>query len=616
MPRTLSPRVSPLTCAVPAALVLTAVLGAPGLAGCGGSPIPPASGPTHGKPVASAPPPGAPVNPHGQWVSNDKTRGDKPKESGPTAGTVGEAPSGKPKLLLVVVLDQFRADFLTRFEPYFGDSGFRRLMRRGATWTGHYGHYVTYTGPGHALMLSGSYPYVNGIGANKFWNADTQRSEAMVFDGASQVLGLSKTDPDMDVSPRNFVGSTVGDELFLATGGQSKTVSLATKGRGAILLGGRLGKTYFLSDDSGEMTSSSYYMKALPDWVKAWNGKKPADAAFGKTWDRFLPPGAYAVCGQDDPAFKADAKGLGKQFPHKVDGKLKAPGPDFYEAFTHTPWANDYELDFAKAAVEGERLGARGVTDVLAISISAIDLAGHDYGPQSPEVMDLVVRTDRQLGTFLDWLYAHLGGEDEVLTLVSADHGATPIPEQMAALGFEAGRIKKKTIQEAVDGALSKRFGAGKWVVALEDPHVFLDRKLIASKKLDPAAVERAAGEAALTLKGFGGFYTRSQLLAGEVPPTELAKSLVRSYHAGHGGDVMLWTLPFYFWGKYGEKDQGSTHGTAYRYDAEVPVLLMGSGVRPGKYGVREMVDVAPTLSYLLGLVAPAGSEGDVVPLY
>lgn len=559
--------------------------------------------------------------------------------AGADAGAKAAEAPARPKLVLVIVIDQFRADYLTRFEPHFGETGFKRLAKKGATWTGHYGHYATYTGPGHALILSGSYPYVNGIAANKFWNQETHRSEAMVFDAESEIIGVKKADADMDVSPRNFIGSTLGDELALATARQSRTITLATKGRGAILLGGRLGKAYYMNDDTGEMTTSTYYGSVLPNWVVGWNTKKLADASFGKAWERALPEAAYALTGPDDAKAEGDSKGLGKTFPHKVTGKLKAPGPDFYEAFVQTPFANDYEFEFAKAAVENEQLGGRGVIDLLGISISAVDLAGHTFGPSSQEVQDIVVRLDQQLGVFLDWIYGRLG-EQNVLTLITADHGATPVPEQMAAMGFEAGRIKKKTIKEVVEKALTERYGepgagakdkpvekpkAGdkdkkdakpeKWVVALEDPHIFLNRAAIAAKKLDAQEVEQVAGAAAATLKGFGGYFTRTQLMRGAVPPSPLGMSILRSYHAPRGGDVVMWTLPFYFWGKYGEKDEGSTHGTFYRYDSEVPVILAGPGVRPGRYGVREQVDIAPTLAQIVGVTAPAGSEGDVVPV-
>lgn len=520
----------------------------------------------------------------------------------------------RPKLLVVIAIDQFRADYLTRFEPHFGDTGFKRLLREGASLTGHYGHYATYTGPGHALLLSGSYPYVNGISTNKFYNPATSRSEAMVFDGQSKVLGAKETDADMDVSPRNFYGSTVGDELNLAQGLQSKTIAVATKGRGAILMGGRLGKTYWMSDDTGQITTSTYYGQSLPGWIDTWNKKKLADSYFGKSWDRVLPASAYTGSAPDDTASEAGSKGLGKTFPHKVDGKLKEPGRDYYEALCMSPFANDWELDFARAAVDNEQLGQRGVTDVLAISLSATDLAGHDFGPLSHEIQDLVVRTDKQIGDFLDWTYGKLG-KDEVMVVVSADHGGVPMPEQMAALGFSAARIKKKTIGDAVEKALKDKFGGDKWVLALEDPHIFLDRKKIDEKKLKAEDVERVAGEAAAQITGFGGYFTRTQLLRGDMPDSELGRAMLRTYFVPRGGDVVMWTLPFYFWGKYAEKDAGTTHGTFYRYDTDVPILISGAAVKPGKYGVREMIDLAPTLSHLLGVSRPAGAEGHIIPL-
>lgn len=549
-----------------------------------------------------------------QAIAPPATPVTPPAAAPATATPASFTPAHLPKLVLVITLDQFRADYLTRFDAHFGDTGFRRLLREGASMTGHYGQYATYTGPGHAQLLSGSYPYVNGISTNKFYNPAAKRSEAMVFDAQAKILGMKETDPDMDVSPRNFYGSTVGDELILATGGRAKVVSLATKGRGAILIGGRLGKTYWMNDDTGEMTTSTYYAQALPGWVTAWNGKKLADTWFGKAWDRALPPEAYALAAPDNTPSEAGAKGLGKTFPHKITGKLKAPGPDYYEALCMTPFANDWEIDFAKAAVDNEQLGQRGVTDLLAVSLSATDLAGHDFGPMSQEVQDIVVRSDKQIGELIDWVYKKLG-QDNVLVVLSADHGGVPMPEQLSSLGFNAGRIKKKAIKEAVDKALKDKFGGDKWVLAAEDPHIFLDRKRITEKKLDPALVERVAGEAAAAIEGVGGYFTRAQLLAGAVPDTDLGRAMLRTYFIPKGGDVVLWMLPFHFWGKYAERDTGTTHGTFYRYDADVPVLISGKGVKPGRYGTRQMVDLAPTLSHLLGIAAPAAAEGQVIPL-
>lgn len=528
----------------------------------------------------------------------------------PRAATEGAAPTSdasprprfaprRPPLVVVLVLDQFRADYLTRFDEHLGDRGFRRLLGEGASMTGHYGHYVTYTGPGHALLLSGSYPYLNGIGANNVYQAGKRRSEAMVFDADARPLGRREARPGDDLSPRNFLGTTVGDELSLATGRRSRTVAIATKGRGAILMGGRLGKAYWMDDQTGGMTSSTYYHPETPGWVTAWNAQKVADAFFGARWERSVPPAP----GGPEQGF-AVTLGAGQKAPNKA----------FYEQLAASPQGNDLTFSFARAAIEAESLGQRGVTDLLAISLSAPDLVGHDHGPYSDQVRDLIVRTDRQIGDFLTYLDDRLGARQSLVVL-TADHGATPVPEQMAALGFSAGRIRKQTLRAAIDQALVARFGGKDWVVALEDPHVFLDREAIARLRLDPTEVERVAGEAVMSVAGIGGFLTRSQLLRGEAPATEQGKALVRSYHAPRGGDLMLWTQPFYFWGKYGEHDEGTTHGTSYRYDSDVPVLISGPGVRHGRHGVREMVDLAPTLSDLLGVSAPAGSEGQVIPL-
>lgn len=427
-----------------------------------------------------------------------------------------------------------------------------------------------------------------------------------MFDPEARVLGDKSSDPEEETSPRNLVGTTVFDGVRLANR-DAKIVSIALKGRGSLLLGGQLGKAYFFSDQRGGFTTSSYYAKELPEWVQRWNGRRLADAAFGQKWERLLPAASYQ--GSDDAPHEGEVKGMGKSFPHPLTGGLTAPGPAFYDAITHSPIGIELELDFALTALTEEQLGQRGTTDVLAISISSTDLAGHIYGPFSHEYQDLVARLDRAVAKLLGELDRRFSPND-VTILFTADHGAVPIPESMASDGVLAGRIKKASIKAAVNKALSERFGAGEWVVALEDPSIYLDANLIAKTKLDPMLVEEEAGKAALALPGMMGFYTRSQLLRGMVPPTEAARAVVRSYFPARGGDVVLFTAPYYFWGKYGEKDAGSTHGSFYRYDTDVPVMLSGPGFVPGDHGVIEMVDVAATLSHVLGINPPPSCEG------
>ncbi len=517
------------------------------------------------------------------------------------------APAKGPKLLVVLVADQFRAEYLTRYSGQFGPKGLRRLMTDGAVFTGRYEQQNTYTGPGHALLISGSYAYVNGIMQNKFYNYATGRSEAMMAD-TSVKLFHGETSHEDETSPRNFYGTTLGDELRL-NNPEAKVIGLALKDRGAIMLGGRMGTAYFQSDVTGDMTSSTYYMNSLPAWVEKFNAQKLADKAFGKKWDRFY--GADRYHGADDSKWEAEGKGLGRTFPHNVTGKLKEPGPDFYAMFQHSPFGLDLTFAFAKAAVENEKLGQRGMIDMLGISVTPTDLAGHAYGPYSHEVQDMIFRLDQAIAEFLAYLDRTFK-PGEVVVVFTADHGAVPIPEQMREQQVDATRLKKAQIKDVVTKALSSRFGEGNWVLALEDPSVYLNRELMAQKKLDPAQVERVAGEAILLLPGVSGYFTRTQLLNGWLPPTRVAQWAARSYFPARSGDVVIIQGPYSFWGKYGEKDQGSTHGSPYRYDTDVPLIFMGAPFNPGNYGVASQVDLAPTVAAALGLSEPAGAEGQV----
>jgi predicted AlkP superfamily pyrophosphatase or phosphodiesterase len=516
----------------------------------------------------------------------------------------------RPKLVVVLVMDQMREATLHRLAPRFGPGGFARLLKQGATLSGHYGQQNTYTGPGHATILSGAYGYLNGIMQNKWYNRAAKRSEAMLFDPQARHLS-GPTDAASETSPRNFLGTTVGDELILASGRQrAKVVAVAVKERGSLLTGGRLGHAYYLDEATGLFTTSTYYMPRLPAWAQAFNARRPLDAFFGKRWERLLPEAAYTS--DDDVPGEGTPDGLGRTFPHPLTGKDGKLGPSFYKAMALTPMATDLTFDFARAALVGERLGGRGPTDLLSISISTTDLAGHTWGDYSQEYEDVVLRLDRSLAAFLADVDRRFK-PGEVVILLTADHGAVPMPEYVARYGIEGGRIKKAVIKQAVDRALSARFGAGKWVVALEDPSVYLDHDLIAAKKLDPVAVERVAGEALLAIPGITGFYTRTQIMNGWLPPTAASQAVARSYFPPRCGDVVLVTRPFFYWGKYGEKDVGSTHGSFYRYDTDVPVVFAGAPFKPGRHGAIEMVDVAATLAHVLGLAPPAACEGRVI---
>ena len=525
------------------------------------------------------------------------------------APAVAAPPVKPPKLVVTVVIDQLRASELSRLGPQL-TGGFRRLLSSGAVFDGHYGHQNTYTGPGHALVLSGSYGYLNGIVQNKWFNRATNRSEGMLYDADSRPLAGGEVGPGEETSPRNFNGSTVGDELRLASAMGSKSVAVALKERGAILLGGRTGTAWFFLESVGEMTTGSYYMKEVPSWVTAWNAKKLPEQAFGKSWTRSLPVGAYVKSGVDDSPYEMTTLGLGKTFPHPVTGGEQKPGAKFYEAFTMTPFGLDYELEFARAAVEGEQLGQRGVTDLLAISVSSTDLVGHTFGAYSHERQDILLRTDRALGSLFTWLDGKLG-KDQYWVVLTADHGASMPPEQAAAFGLGGVRGKKAAIKAAIDAALVARYGAGEWVLGLEDPSVYLNWKLMADKKLDHSEVEDTVATAVMALPGFVAAYTRTQLLRGWLPPTKAARAVAQSYFPARSGDVIAVQAPFSYWGKYGEAPAGGSHGSFYRYDTDVPLVFAGAPFAPGYHGQAEMVDLAATLAHVLGITPPAACEGE-----
>ncbi len=301
-----------------------------------------------------------------------------------------------------------------------------------------------------------------------------------------------------------------------------------------------------------------------------------------------------------------------RTFPHPLTGGAQKPNAKYYEAFTTTPYGIDYTFDFARAAVEGEKLGTRGVTDLLAISVSSTDLIGHAFGVYSQETEDALVRADRALGAFLTFLDGKLG-RDGYLVVLTADHGASMPPEQAAKLGLAGVRVKKAQIKNAIQAALEARYGKGDWVLALEDPSIYLNWKLVAEHKLDPAEVQHFAGEALMTVPGFSGYATRAEIERNQLPPTAQTLALVRSFSRERSGDVVAIQAPFSYWGKYGEKEFGGSHGSFYRYDTDVPLLLAGAPFKPGYYGDTDMVDLAATLAHVLGTTAPAQCEGQVL---
>lgn len=517
-----------------------------------------------------------------------------------------------PKLVVVIVVDQFRYDFLERFADLFGSGGFRRLMNEGALFTNANFSYVpTFTACGHAAIFSGSHPAQNGIVGNNWFDRDAGRVRIMVSDDtAKQVTGKGAEGATGVASPRALIGTTIGDQMRLATNLRSKVVAVSFKDRSAVLPGGqRPNGAFWFSESIGEFVSSDYYSKELPQWVHRFNKTTRPDKYFGAKWERVLPAEAYARAQAENLDLQTSAT-LGRSFPHTLTGGEDKPGPKFYGTFVVTPFASEYLKEFGKAAIEAEQLGADPFTDLFSISFSSPDLAGHYYGPDSQEIVDTYVRLDRVIADLLDFIDRRVGLSNTIVA-VTGDHGVAPIPEYAKTLGFDAERLPPAAVTEAANKALTARFGEGKWVQAFVNDQLYLDQKLIAERKADPAEAERIAGEAALGTRGVVNFFTRAQIVGGLMPDTPMARLVVNGFYRKRSGDVWVITKPFSF---FVEGGLPTTHGSPYSYDTHVPVIFFGAGVRAGRYNAEcAPSDIAPTLAALLGVEQPSNRAGRVL---
>lgn len=536
------------------------------------------------------------------------------------------APPTRPRLVVVVVVDQLRPDYLDRFSDLFRPAGrgataggFRFLQERGADFPrARYRHFPLFTGPGHAVVLTGGYPYKTGIIGNDWYSKAAHAGVYCVGDPTVTVIGAGPGSKSKPMSPANFRSTTVGDELKLATGGAAKVVSLSLKDRAAILLGGHMADSALWFDEStGNFISSSFYCKTgqLPKWTQDLNAQRLPDKYFGRTWAMSLPAAAYARQASPRPPQSVPIPfGVGATFPHRIDGGLTAPGPDFYKALDETPYANDVVLQAAETAVAAEGLGQDETPDLLAVNLSPNDYAGHVYGPDSPEILDITAQTDRQLSDFFRFLNRTVpGGLDNVTIALTADHGVAPMPEEMTARGFSAGRLLEADMEKAADAALDARFGPADWVGKFVKPYLYLNDAAIAASKADPAAVRRVAADALAAFDGVYAAYTSDQVAEGRLPGTDLANHIYNGFYPKRAGDVVVVTDTGWFT-EQPAFEHNTTHGTVYAYDTEVPLLLEGFGIKAGVH--HESVspaDLAPTLSTLLGLVSPSACDGTVL---
>jgi len=528
----------------------------------------------------------------------------------------------RPRLVILVSIDQFRADYLTRFEdvylpPSTGRGqvgGFRFLMERGA-WHAdtHHDHLPLATGPGHAVLLTGAPPCKSGIVGNDWWDHAKGRAVYCVEDETSTLVGAAGTGRGISAAPLRV--TTLGDELKTATGGRAKVFGIAVKDRAAVLMAGHLADGVFWYEDaSGRWITSRAFSRdgRLPAWLDRVNAASVPDFAFGKAWNPSVPESVLARAWDRDGRHADNPYGLGTRFPHVIGAGQPAPNGTSRRAFTFTPFANDYVLDTARQLIAEERLGQDDVPDILAVSLSSNDYIGHAYGPDSPEVLDCSVRTDRALSRFLNEAAALVpGGWRSLTVVVTADHGVAPNTAAAREAGVSGGTWREEEAVRAVDAALDSALGAADWVAGYSEPYLCLNRAALQQKGASAERAERLAVEALMRIPGIYSAYGRSAALAGQLPQTEVGRLVARSFHPKVSGDVLVVSSPGFL---PRSTEKGASHGEPYVYDTRVPLLLAGAGVRPGVFTERaSTLDIAPTLAFLLRIQAPSASEGRIL---
>lgn len=546
------------------------------------------------------------------------------------------AKTSRPRLVLLIVVDQFRYDYLTRFGDLFGARGIGRLMRDGASWTEtNFDHVPTFTAPGHAVFMTGAYPSQTGIIANEWYERETGKKVKSVTDDST--IKLAGKPGEKGYSPRRLLCSTVGDELRLADGDRSKVIGISTKDRSAILPAGRRANAaYWFGTDNGNMVSSTYYFTQEPVWVEHFNQRHLADQLFGARWDRLLPEAEYLKrAGKDDVPWENLDKSSDdtNYFPHVVTGGAPNASRMFYKALDYTPFANDLLVTFAEEAISNERLGGGAETDVLTVSFSANDYVGHRFGPYSHEAMDMTLRVDRQIGTLLDFVDAHVGLRNTVV-IFSADHGASPVPEQAASMNLPGRRYQKAELRQIVEEGLKARYArkdrpATDYIQSfsnkeateqgLINSNFYLNRAALKRDGIDLDECERVVGELSMRMPGVARYFTRAQLendLVSSADP--IARRVLHGFYPQRSGDVIVVFEPYNILFDLPDDPtdplSSATHGSPYSYDTHVPLIIMGRDFAPGSYTqAATPADIAPTLANLLNVQAPSCSVGRVL---
>jgi predicted AlkP superfamily pyrophosphatase or phosphodiesterase len=517
----------------------------------------------------------------------------------------------RPKLVVGITVDQMRQEYLYRYYSKFGEGGFKRLVKRGFTvHNGHYNYVPTYTGAGHASVFTGTTPSVHGIIGNDWYDKSVDKVVYCVGDENQKTVG-SETASSGKMSPHRMISSTITDELEIATQKRAKVVAVSIKDRGAVLPAGHMGDAaYWYDGKTGRFITSTFYMEKLPAWVERFNSLQLPEKYLSGTWNTLLPIEKYLESGPDASPYEARYGGETKtSFPYNLKELRKSYSG--YELLSATPFSNDYLTELAKAAVDGEKMGADEWTDFLSVSYSAPDIIGHQFGPQSVEVQDVYLRLDKNLEDLFKKLDATVG-EGKYLVFLTADHAVAEVPQYLVDQKVPAGYIRSSQLMADLKELLEPYFPGRKLIKTISNNQIFFDHEAFNAEPktggVDMLVATELITNFLLQQNGIANVYSKSAMRNGDYNDGGLKGMAIRGYHAKRSGDLVVMLEPGWF---ESGRIQGTTHGSPYNYDTHVPIIFYGHGIKHGstvKY--YAITDIAPTLSMLLKIQLPNGSTG------
>jgi predicted AlkP superfamily pyrophosphatase or phosphodiesterase len=510
----------------------------------------------------------------------------------------------RPKLVVGIVVDQMKMEYLYRFQNDFSENGFKRLMNEGYTFHNtHYNYFPTSTAPGHASIYTGTTPAIHGIMGNDWFNRQINKSIYCTDDDSVSLVGVGSAE-EGKMSPKNLLATTVTDELRLSTNFKGKVIGVSLKDRGSILPAGHFANWAFWYSNTGNFVSSTFYGNALPTWVTEFNDQKNYMKYVNQGWDLLKPIAAYDESLPDDNPYEMDIFNTKPVFPYDLKKMYQDSGAQIFRTI---PQGNDLLEEFAKRAIDKEQLGKDAITDFLTLSFSSTDYAGHDFGPRSKEVQDTYLRLDLTIADFLNYLDKTVG-KGNYMVFLTADHAAAETPIFLKDNKYNVTNVETATIRTSLRAFSTATFGENLMHYYLKN-NLHINRELVKAKGLDLNVVKKAFKDFLMTQDHVRRVYTEEEILANTGTDYFL-NAIAKGYDPTQNGDLVVLDKLGYIEGKA----KGTEHSAPYTYDTHVPLIFFGWKIKHGETHAKKVItQIAPTVAQKLKITLPNGTESEVL---